>query len=60
MHKQIVEFEPRVVIIDPLTNFTSVGSNTEVRAMLMRLIDLLKSLSPPSLDRLSEVMGQAA
>jgi hypothetical protein len=25
-----------------------------------RLIDLLKSLSPPSLDRLSEVMGQAA
>ena len=43
MHKQIVEFEPRVVIIDPLTNFTSVGSSTEVRAMLMRLIDLLKS-----------------
>jgi hypothetical protein len=25
-----------------------------------RLIDLLKSISPPSLDRLSEVMGQAA
>jgi len=25
-----------------------------------RLIDLLKSLSPPSLDRLSEVMGEAA
>lgn len=43
MHKQIVEFQPRVVIIDPLTNFTSVGSTTEVRAMLMRLIDLLKS-----------------
>ena len=43
MHKQIVEFEPRVVIIDPLTNFTSVGSSTEVRSMLMRLIDLLKS-----------------
>ncbi|MGO8744938.1 MAG: circadian clock protein KaiC [Thermoguttaceae bacterium] len=43
MHKQIVEFEPRIVIIDPLTNFTSVGSTTEVRSMLIRLIDLLKS-----------------
>ena len=27
MHKQIVEFQPRVVIIDPLTNFTSVGTD---------------------------------
>jgi circadian clock protein KaiC len=43
MHKQIVEFEPRAVIIDPLTNFTSVGSTTEVRSMLVRLIDMLKS-----------------
>lgn len=43
MHKHIVEFEPRVVIVDPLTNFTSVGSTTEARSMLMRLIDLLKS-----------------
>ncbi len=43
IHKQIVEFDPRVVIIDPLTNFTSVGSSTEVRSMLMRLIDFLKS-----------------
>ena len=43
MHKQIVEFQPRVVIIDPITNFTSVGSATEARSMLMRLIDLLKS-----------------
>ncbi len=43
MHKQIVDFEPRVVIIDPLTNFTSVGTETEARSMLMRLIDMLKS-----------------
>jgi len=43
MHKQIVEFEPRVVIVDPLSNFTSVGSNVEVGSMLMRLIDFLKS-----------------
>lgn len=43
MHKQIVEFEPRVVIVDPLSNFMSVGSNSEVRSMLMRLIGFLKS-----------------
>ena len=43
MHKQIVEYEPRVVIIDPLTNFTSVGTENEARSMLMRLIDMLKS-----------------
>jgi circadian clock protein KaiC len=43
MHKQIVEYEPRVVIIDPLTNFTSVGSTNEVRSMLVRLIDFLKA-----------------
>jgi circadian clock protein KaiC len=43
MHKQIIEFEPRVVIIDPLTNFTAVGTVTEARSMLVRLIDMLKS-----------------
>ena len=43
MHKQITEFEPHVVVIDPLTNFTSVGSTTEVKSMLVRLIDFLKS-----------------
>jgi circadian clock protein KaiC len=43
MHKQIVECEPRAVVIDPMTNFTSVGSGTEVRSMLVRLIDFLKS-----------------
>ena len=43
MHRQVVEYDPRVVIVDPLTNFTSVGSTTEVRSMLMRLIDFFKS-----------------
>jgi circadian clock protein KaiC len=43
MHKQIVEFRPRVVIMDPITNFISVGSAAEARSMLMRMIDLLKS-----------------
>jgi circadian clock protein KaiC len=43
MHKQIVDFEPRVVIVDPLTNFTAVGTENEARSMLIRLIDMLKS-----------------
>jgi circadian clock protein KaiC len=43
MHKQFKEFQPRVVVIDPLSNFTSIGNNVEVRSMLMRLIDFLKS-----------------
>ncbi len=43
MHKQIVNFGPRIVIVDPMTNFTSVGSNSEVSSMAIRLIDLLKS-----------------
>lgn len=43
IHREIELFEPTVVIIDPITNFTSVGSRLEVGAMLMRLIDFLKS-----------------
>lgn len=42
-HKQIADFEPQCVIFDPITNFTSVASTTEVNSMLLRLIDFLKS-----------------
>lgn len=43
MHKQIKEFNPRVVIIDPISNLINTGSPTEVRSMLLRLVDFLKS-----------------
>jgi circadian clock protein KaiC len=43
MHKQIQEFKPRVVVIDPISNLISTGSVTEVRSMLLRLVDFLKS-----------------
>jgi circadian clock protein KaiC len=36
------EFRPDVVVFDPLTNLTEVGSLREVKAMLTRLIDFLK------------------
>jgi circadian clock protein KaiC len=43
LHKLVNEFQPRVVIVDPITTFLSAGTSVEVQAMLMRLIDFLKS-----------------
>ncbi len=42
MHKAILRFAPRIVILDPLNSFISAGNDTEVKSMLMRLIDFLK------------------
>ncbi|AUB82970.1 circadian clock protein KaiC [Candidatus Thiodictyon syntrophicum] len=42
MHKAILEFRPRIVIIDPLNSFISGGNEIEVKAMLLRLLDFLK------------------
>lgn len=36
------EFGPRAVAVDPITNLINVGSRTTTRAMLTRLVDLLK------------------
>ena len=43
MYKVIRDFQPRVVVVDPVTNFLSVGNEEEVKSMLMRLIDFLKA-----------------
>ncbi|HEV8106306.1 MAG TPA: circadian clock protein KaiC [Burkholderiales bacterium] len=43
IHKMVSEFEPQVVIIDPISNFSSAGSGSAAEAMLLRLIDFLKS-----------------
>jgi circadian clock protein KaiC len=43
MHKQVKEFSPEVVIIDPISNLVNTGSANEVRSMLLRLVDFLKS-----------------
>jgi circadian clock protein KaiC len=42
MHRLIDDWEPRVVVVDPITNMTAVGSEIEVKAMLARLIDFMK------------------
>jgi circadian clock protein KaiC len=43
MHKEIQNFKPSVVVIDPITNFISIGTLSEVRNMLIRLIDFLQN-----------------
>jgi circadian clock protein KaiC len=43
LRKLIKEFRPTTVIIDPISNLISVGSEHEVRSMLVRLIDMLKA-----------------
>jgi circadian clock protein KaiC len=35
--------KPSVVVIDPITNFSTLGTDAEVKNMLMRLIDSLKT-----------------
>ena len=43
MHKLIEDIQPSVVVIDPVTSFLSSGTPNEVKGMLTRLIDFLKS-----------------
>ena len=43
LHKLIKNVQPRVVLVDPITNFMKAGSEAEAESMLMRLIDFLKS-----------------
>jgi circadian clock protein KaiC len=42
LRKLIKEFKPTTIVIDPISNLISVGSEHEVRSMLVRLIDMLK------------------
>ncbi len=42
-HRYVSQFKPSVVVVDPITNLLMVSSLREVRSMLTRLIDMLKS-----------------
>ena len=42
IHKIISDYQPSVVVLDPITNFLAVGDETETKSMLTRLIDFLK------------------
>jgi circadian clock protein KaiC len=43
LYKLIAEYEPQTVIVDPISSLVSIGSISEVRDMLVRLIDMLKT-----------------
>jgi len=43
IHKAIRKHSPRMLIVDPITNFFSIASPKEVKGMLMRLVDFLKA-----------------
>jgi circadian clock protein KaiC len=43
MHQRIDELRPRAVVIDPISSLIDAGPALDTRAMLLRLIDLLKS-----------------
>ena len=42
MYKLIKQFKPHAVVLDPITNLITVGTVSEVKAMLIRLIDFLQ------------------
>ena len=42
IHKTIVDHQPDVVVVDPITNFLAVADASDRKAMLTRLIDFLK------------------
>ncbi|HKO47243.1 MAG TPA: circadian clock protein KaiC [Polyangiaceae bacterium] len=43
MHKAISEFKPQTVILDPISSFMSAGTAQQIKAMLVRLFDWLKT-----------------
>lgn len=40
--KLIKEFKPKTIIIDPITNLVNVGTVSDLKSMMMRLIDFLQ------------------
>ncbi len=43
IHKAIRKFKPELVVLDPITNLITVGSVSDVKSMLVRLIDFFQA-----------------
>ena len=43
MFKIVMDLKPTVMIVDPISNLISIGNDNEVKSMLTRLVDFLKS-----------------
>jgi circadian clock protein KaiC len=59
MFKEIAEFQPHVVIIDPVTSLMDAGTDSECKGMVTRLIDYLKAGQVTSLFTSLTQGGQA-
>ncbi|WP_373511961.1 circadian clock protein KaiC [Persicitalea sp.] len=44
IHKLVNQFKPQVVVLDPITNLVTIGSVSEVKGVLIRLIDFLQNM----------------
>ena len=42
MHRMIEDFNPDIVVVDPISNLVAAASKAEVKSMLSRMIDYLK------------------
>jgi circadian clock protein KaiC len=49
MTKLVDQFDPQVLVMDPITNLISVGLQADVKSMLTRFVDLLKGKQVTSL-----------
>ena len=45
MQRTVAQFDPTVAVVDPVTNLLTVGTQSDVRSMLTRVIDYLKMQS---------------
>jgi circadian clock protein KaiC len=43
IHKLIAEIKPKIAVFDPVSGYLSLGDSLEVRSMITRLLDYLKS-----------------
>src|SRR5262245_3598112 len=43
MHREILDFKPAAVVVDPMSALTSAGVTGDVHSMILRLVDLLKA-----------------
>jgi circadian clock protein KaiC len=43
VYQQVEVHAPDVVVVDPITDFTSLGTSTDVKVLLMRIVDYLKN-----------------
>ena len=42
IYEQVEAHDPAVVVVDPITDFTTLGASSDIKALLMRIVDYLK------------------